>query len=251
MAADRGIDSAGRALSSGVLPAFLILHVSFPSPFRCWSLWEARASHSGKGVREKGTRLASRCLRAARIIHELGHLWLLAGVELTRWSHSSKEGLIAEGQDLRGFCEEVWGRYCTVVRCLFDPFLVSVALTTDESAKCSLCKMGCWVLVPSCSLIFFCLCGPPSCSLLLLSSRPSGTLCLVFFGSCSRCVSSFCPELASLRMRSTKTLAKDPHVSKHHVVFEGVRELQVRSTAILCIFQRGKQDHHERGELWK
>ena len=40
------------------------------------------------------------------------------------------------------------------------------------------------------------LCGPLSCSLLRLCSRPSGSLCLAFVDACSRRVCSFYPELA-------------------------------------------------------
>ena len=73
MAADRGNDSAEQDLSSGGFPAILILHVSFPSPFRCWSAWEGRDSQSGEGFREEG--YSSRVTLSACHAH-LSRTWL-------------------------------------------------------------------------------------------------------------------------------------------------------------------------------
>ena len=123
-----GIEASILQNEISALVAFRLLFSRFspPSPFRCWSLWEARASHQ-RGVDSVVTLF--------------------------------KKGFIAEGQDLRGFGEEACGWYSPMFDASSTLYGVCRTSLPMSPQKCFLRKMGCWVLFPSCYLIFFCLCG--------------------------------------------------------------------------------------------
>ena len=122
------------SLSSGGLPAFLFLHVSFRLPSGVGVYWKPELRSQEKEIRKKGysSRVTLSSCRANYSRARSSAAPRRRGIDSVVTLF--KEGLIAEGQDLRGFCEEAWGRYCTVIRSLVDLFLVSFALTTDESA---------------------------------------------------------------------------------------------------------------------